>query len=392
MKITGIQTQLYAYDLARPIGDANSPRGRSRGCDLAVQIQTDEGLTGVSIGQAAAQRPIHALTDLLIGSDPRQVRGLWHRMVNRVFKGGNEGSANDAIGCLDVALWDLKAKANGEPLFRTLGAATRRVKIYASGIDAPLSDAELRRYYASMAKLGISAGKLKVGMGHETDLRRLGIMHEALATGGSRPMLMVDSNEFWSAKQAIGHIRDFEAHFDLTWAEEPARRWDYRGLRKVSQSIRAAVATGENLNDASNFMPLVHNEAVDIVQIGMGTSGITGAMQVADLAYAYELPVAMMNCPGHVMAHLAACLPNHLMMEVVAAGRDAVFDVESRIESGWLVLSDAPGLGLAFDQSKLARHAIDQPESGSGASPWGRRRGAGLYEVAPDEPDQMSAD
>ena len=76
------------------------------------------------------------------------------------------------------------------------------------------------------------------------------------------------------------------------------------------------------------------NGAVDVVQVGSGTTGITGAMMVADLAHAFELPVSMMNCPANFMAHLAAALPNHLMMEVVAVGRDVSMQVDQTMEDG----------------------------------------------------------
>jgi L-alanine-DL-glutamate epimerase-like enolase superfamily enzyme len=261
------------------------------------------------------------------------------------------------------------------------------VKAYASGIDLCLSDQELRAYYEGMAALGINAGKLKVGLDTEADLRRIGIMREALKKSGKSVILTIDANEYWSPKQAIRHIRYFESHYDLTWVEEPARRWDYRGLRLVCRSVRAAVATGENLADIGDFMPLVANEAVDIVEVGSGTSGITGAMQVADLAYAFELPVAMMNCPGNYMAHLAAALPNHMMMEVVGAGREALFTSAARIEDGWIVLGDAPGLGLTFDGEKLERLSVETPAPETWL--WGRRRGAGLYEVTPEEPEEL---
>lgn len=389
MKITGIRVKLYEFEMTRRLGDANFPKGRKKAAGLALFIDTDEGLTGVTVGHPGARQAIHSLEHLLIGKDPRGVRGLWKRMVDWVFKGGNKGFINDALSNIDVALWDLKAKANNEPLWKTLGASTRRVKAYASGLDMPLSDEELRAFYEGMAALGISAGKLKVGLDRETDIRRLGIMRDALQKSGRHPALMVDSNEYWSPKQAIRHIRSFEEHYDLTWCEEPARRWDYRGLRKVSQSVKAAVATGENLNDISDFMPLVANQAVDIVQVGSGTSGITGAMQVADLAYAFELPVAMMNCPGNYMAHLAAALPNHMMMEVVAAGREAVFTADSHIEDGWIVLGDSPGLGITFDEEKLERFAVDKSAPEATPSPAGRRRGAGLYQVPPNEPEEL---
>ena len=385
MKITGVRTRVYEYELSRALGDANSPGGRTRACELALFIDTDQGLTGVSLGTFAARASIHAFESLLVGMDPRGVRTIWKRMVDRAFKGGNEGGVNDAIGAIDVALWDLKAKANEEPLWQTLGAASPLVKAYASGIDSPLSDEELYEFYAKSAKQGVSAGKLKVGLQRDEDIRRIGVMAEALKTSGQPPQLMIDSNEYWSPKQAIRHIRAYEEQFDIVWVEEPARRWDYRGLKKVSDGVKAAVATGENLNDIGNFLPLIDHGAVDIVQVGIGTSGITGAMQVADLAYAYELPVAMMNCAGNFMGHLAACLPNHMMMEVVDAGRDAVFTHETTIAAGWINMGTRPGTGIQFDEEALSSHEVDQPSPGSGPSPWGRRPGAGLYEVPRSE-------
>jgi L-alanine-DL-glutamate epimerase-like enolase superfamily enzyme len=389
MKITGVRTTLYEIKLKRPIGDANGPLGQTHMASVAVFIDTDEGISGVSVGGAGARGHIHSMVqNLLVGRDPRGVRGLWKRMIDAVFKGGNRGLVGDALGTIDVALWDLKAKLNGEPLWKTLGASTRCVKAYASGLDMPLSDDELRTYYEGMARLGISAGKLKVGLDQEADLRRVGIMQEALATSGKEPVLTIDSNEYWSPKQAIRYIQRIEQDYDLTWVEEPARRWDYRGLRKVSQAVRAAVATGENLDDISDFAPLISNEAVDVVEVGQGTSGITGSMMIAEMAYGNDLPVALMNCPANYTAHLAAALPNHLMMEVLNAGRDVLMHVDNHIEDGRIILGDEPGLGITFDEDKLAAATVEAPSPQASVGSWGRRRGAALYPVGPGEPEE----
>jgi L-alanine-DL-glutamate epimerase-like enolase superfamily enzyme len=214
-------------------------------------------------------------------------------------------------------------------------------------------------------------------------------MQQALATSGKRPLLMIDSNEYWSPKQAIRRISQLEERFDLTWVEEPARRWDYRGLRQVSRGIKAAVATGENLHEIGDFMALIDHEAVDVVQVGSNTSGITGAMQVADMAYGFELPVALMNCPGNFMAHLAAALPNHMMMEVVQAGREVCFSVDMKIEDGYIVLGDSPGLGWVFDEEKLAALEVETLTPGVTLGSWGRRRGGGLFIVPPGEQDDL---
>ncbi len=136
-------------------------------------------------------------------------------------------------------------------------------------------------------------------------------------------------------------------------------------------------------------MALIDNEAVDVVQVGSNTSGITGAMQVADVAHGFELPVAIMNCPGNFMAHLAAALPNHSMMEVVQAGREVCFTVDTRIEDGYIVLGETPGLGMVFDEEQLARLEVERLTPGITLGSWGRRRGAGLFVVPPDERDDL---
>ena len=266
-----------------------------------------------------------------------------------------------------------------------------------SGLDLPLSDAELDAYYRRMAAAGVRAGKLKVGLDLQHDLRRLAIVRDALATapggpGGPRaPALMIDANEYWSPKQAVRRVAVFEERFDLTWVEEPARRWDYRGLRTVSRAIRAAVATGENLDYLAQYRPLVEHGAVDIVQVGTNAGGITGALQVAELAHAFDLPVAMMNSVGSFLAHVAAALPNHLMIEVLDAGRGDIFDRDLELRDGCVHIGERPGLGLVLDEERLAAAEAAAREAAAGtggleagaASP-GRRAGAGLIEHPPE--------
>lgn len=385
MKVTGFRQQPYYFTMDRKIGDANGPVGSDRGAGSILFVDTDEGVTGIALGGGPAVRKFEPL---MIGEDPRGVVGLWKKMLDFCFKGGNEGQDKAAIAAIDVALWDLKAKINGEPLWRTLGARHGRVKAYASGIDLCLTDDEIAAFYGRMADIGVDAGKLKVGLDLDADMRRLQIVKDELSRVNPRPYLMIDSNEYWSPKQAIRAIREIEAHFDLTWVEEPARRWDYRGLRKVSESVKAAVATGENLNDASDFYPLILNEAADVLEVGVGTTGITGAMQVAHMAAGFELPVAMMNCPANFMAHLAAALPNHMMMEVVDPGREPCFRFDNRIEDGFIVLGETPGLGITVDDDRLAQLSQPLPPKPSlDPQPFPRREGAGLWikRLTPEE-------
>ena len=386
MKITGYKLDKYIEQLDRAIGDANYPKGDDLMGMSILRIETDEGITGMAPGGNDA---IESLFHLIEGRDPRGVVGLWKEMVDWVHKGNNEGAVNAAISAIDVALWDLKAKINDEPLWQSLGAMEGRAKAYASDIGYNLSDDELHAFYSRMADMGIDGGKIKIGLNMKDDLRRIGIMNDALRKVKNRPYLMIDTNEYWSPKQAIRYISQIEKHFDIFWAEEPARRWDYDGLRQVSRGISAAVASGENLNDVGQMYPLISQQAIDVANVGVGHSGITGARQVANMCYAYELPVTMMNCPANFMVHLAAALPNHNMMEVVDPGREDAFKSwDNHIEDGWIVIGNTPGLGIILNDNKIS--ALQSIElNRKPGFPFPRREGAGLW-IKDIEPGEVS--
>tara|TARA_Y100000758_G_scaffold100461_1_gene69581 strand:- start:63 stop:1229 length:1167 start_codon:yes stop_codon:yes gene_type:complete len=386
MKITGYKLDKYIQQLDRAIGDANYPKGDDLMGMSILQIETDEGITGIAPGGNDA---VEDLFHVIEGKDPRGVTGLWKEMVDWVHKGNNEGEINGAISAIDVALWDLKAKINDEPLWQTLGAREGRAKAYASDIGYNLSDDELHAFYSRMADMGIDGGKIKIGLNMTDDLRRIGIMNDAFRKVKNRPYLMIDTNEYWSPKQAIRYINQIEEHFDLFWAEEPARRWDYDGLRQVSRGISAAVASGENLNDVGQMYPLISQQAIDVANVGVGHSGITGARQVANMCYAYELPVTMMNCPANFMAHLAAALPNHNMMEVVDPGREDAFESwDNHIDDGWIVIGNTPGLGISLNTDKI--NALQSADfNRKPGFPFPRREGAGLW-IKDIEPGEVS--
>ncbi|HEY0939878.1 MAG TPA: mandelate racemase/muconate lactonizing enzyme family protein [Steroidobacter sp.] len=380
MKITGYRIEQYLMRMDRAVGDANLPEGVELMPGSILYLETDQNITGISLGFGGGS--VGMLFPAIEGEDPRDVVGLWIRMNDWLHKTGNRGEGNAALSAIDIALWDLKAKLADEPLWRTLGAAQGRVKAYASGLDYCLSDDELFAFYRRMAELGIDSGKLKVGLDIDADMRRLGIVRDALSIASAEPQLMIDANEYWSPKQAVRYIRRLEEKFDLLWVEEPARRWDYDGLRTVSAQVSAAVATGENVNNLSDVYPLVANRAADILNISLLHSGVTGCRQIANFASLYHLPVSMMNCQANFMASVAAALPNHTMMEVVDPGREHCLQVSSYIEDGHIVLGEAPGFGISIDEQKL-RELQQQPPTGRGRFPFPRREGAGLYLVPP---------
>jgi L-alanine-DL-glutamate epimerase-like enolase superfamily enzyme len=383
VRITDVRTVLYEVPWRRPIGDVQLPTGARTMAEVAVFVVTDEEPVGVAIATPAAQSIVHGLGAELVGHDPRAVRGLYEVMQRLAFKGGPSGPVGSAIAALDCAIWDLRAKLHGVPLWRELGAVSSGVAAYASGLDMPLTDQELRAYYLDMAaRHGIRAGKLKVGREPARDQERLGIMRDALREGSgiAEPGIMIDANEFWSPKQAIRHVARLEREFDLVWVEEPVRREDHRGLARVSRAVRSAVATGENLTAPPQFVPLLLHEAADVIQVAVQGTGITGALRIFDMADAFGLPVALVNSPARYAAHVAAVLPNHLAMEVIDPGPDVVFATDDRLEGGAIVLGEAPGLGITFDEEALARHAVERPSDHALNRRYRRARDSGISE------------
>lgn len=350
MKITGYRCLRTFHDWGRPVGDVNGVIGSGVTEVPVLLLETDEGVTGVGTGSV---HDVERLFPAIEGEDPRAVSSLYDRMLAQVFKAGHAGATFGGIGTLDMALWDLKAKIAGEPLWRLLGARDRFVAGYASGLEIALDDDELAAFYASMADRGFTSGKLKGGRDLDTDIRRLGIMADALGRNTPHPAVMLDANESWNLKQAVRYVSAIEEKIDLTWIEEPLRRWDAVGHARLSSSIRAAVATGENLTGLEQFAPLFDHGAVDIVQTG-SVWGITHFLRVAYAAHSRNLPVSPVGMTANpAVAHAAASVPNHLSAEVQDLGSPFGIAIDQEFADGGVVLGDVPGNGLTLDEPAI---------------------------------------
>lgn len=357
MKVTGYRSLTTKHDWGRLIGDANGVMSEPRTDVHVLIVETDTELEGIGLGQHG---DIDRVFGAVEGEDPRAVSALYDRMLNWVFKTGHAGAAFGAIGAIDMALWDLKAKAAGEPLWRTLGALDRFVPGYASGLDIALDDDALMRLYEGFADRGFSAAKLKGGHDVQRDLRRLEMLHEVLRRNSTQPALMFDANESWNRTQAVRFVTALERSVDLTWIEEPVRRWDAAGLAAVRRGVRAAVATGENLTGLEQYRPLLDADAVDIVQVG-NVWGITHFLRVAALAHGHDLPVSAVAYHANPSAHAAAAVPNHMVFEVQDVTSPIGLTVDQQYEDGGIVLGDEPGLGIRVDEPAIVALPVTPP-------------------------------
>ena len=347
MKITGYRCVRTFRDWGRPIGDVNGYLKNGVTDVPVIILETDEGIEGIGTG---SDLHIEQLFLALEGEDPRAVSSLYDRMLARVFKAGHNGAAFGTIGTLDMALWDLKSKIAGEPLWRMLGARDRFVQGYASGLDIALNDEQLATFYETMADRGFTSAKLKGGLDLEADLRRLRILEGALKRNTSSPALMLDANESWNLKQAVRYVSAIEREIDLTWIEEPLRRWDAPGHARLSNAVKAAVATGENLSGLEQYRPLLDAGGVDIVQVGC-TWGVTHFLRTATVAHSRDLPISPVGLTtNQAVAHAAASVPNHLSAEVQDLGAPFGLTIDQQIVDGGIVLGDSPGHGVSIDE------------------------------------------
>ncbi|MFI7679302.1 mandelate racemase/muconate lactonizing enzyme family protein [Actinophytocola sp. NPDC049390] len=350
MRITGFRTLTTVLDWGRPVGDANGVLADGRTPVPIVLVDTDEEITGVGLGPH------------LDGEDPRGVTALYDRMLRRTFKAGHAGAVFGTIGAFDTALWDIKAKAAGEPLWRLLGGRDRRVPAYASGLDIALDDEELVAVYQAYADRGLRAAKLKGGLDVDQDRRRLALVRDVLTDAGrvARPALMLDANETWTRKQAVRHVCELERTIDLTWVEEPVRRWDADGLAAVSRGIRASVASGENLTGLEQFRPLLAAGALDVVQTA-AVWGVTHFLRVAALAHAHDLPVSPVGNTPAGLLHAATAVPNHLAGELQDLEPPVGVRLAHHVEDGAFILGDTPGAGVDVDEHAIRTAHVGHP-------------------------------
>ncbi|MEO3754151.1 enolase C-terminal domain-like protein [Streptomyces sp. B6B3] len=366
MKITGYRSLRTVHRWGRPVGDANGVIAAGVTEVPVILVETDGGLTGVGLG---GHGDVERVFPAIEGADPRAVTALYDRMLAHVFKSGHAGSTFGTIGALDMALWDLKAKLADEPLWRTLGAADRFVPGYASGLDIALDDDALVAFYERWAERGFTGAKIKGGLDADRDAVRLEAVGRTLQRNTRRPALMLDVNESWGRHQAVRLLSRIEQRVDLTWIEEPVRRWDPAGNRAVGRAARAAVATGENLTGLEQYWPLLAADAVGVVQAA-SVWGVTHFLRVATLAQGRDLPVSPVGYHANPLAHAAAAVPNHLVAEIQDLSDPVGLTTDQTVEQGGIRLGDAPGLGITVDESAFPAPALEQPAAGRSDGTW----------------------
>ena len=357
-RIASIEPGFYRIALPEVLTD--SMHGEMRAFELnTVHLRDADGAEGVGYtftvgrnGAAIDAILTREFPEIMENEEADHVERLWQKAWWATHYGGRGGPTVLALSAFDMALWDLKAKRAGLPLWNYLGGFDPKVPCYAGGIDLELPlDKLLKQTDGNLAK-GFRAIKMKVGRKRlSEDVARVKAMREHLGEGFP---LMVDANMKWTVDEAIRAARAFQP-FDLTWIEEPTIPDDPAGHARIVREGGLPIAVGENLRTLWEFKQYIATGAVtypepDVTNCG----GVTPFMKIAHLAEAFNMPVTTHGAHD-VTVHLLAACPNRSFLEAHGFGLERYIAEPLKIEEGFAIAPDRPGHGIDFDWAGLER-------------------------------------
>ena len=362
MKIANFQTSVVS--LPREAGPLSEGPGAIAANFVTLRLRTDDGIEGIGYAGFASdvmlpalKAALDGLAELTIGDDPMMIERIGERLLALGGSGSPAGLVTRAVSAIDVALWDIRGKALGQPVYRLLGGYADRVPAYASGHLWRTYDLDaLASTGPALVEQGFNAMKFRMG-GEDTDakeIERMRVMREAV---GGDVDIMVDINQGWDINTTI-RIGRLMADYNLFWLEDPIQHQDYAGYARIADALDTPIAAGEYHYGMIPFRHMLENRSLDIVMVDLlRVGGLTGFMKVALMAEIYNLPVVS-HLATEVLAHAIAAAPNGLIVEHMP-WTFGLFTEEPTIEEGCIVLPQSPGLGVQFDDDKLSHYAVD---------------------------------
>jgi len=361
MKITDVTTESYRWPRHKPISNGLHTYTHS-GLGL-VKIHTDEGTVGVGVSatNGIIRATVEHLTPELIGEDPIDVERLWHKMwVPKLV--GRRGLTTRAIAGIDIALWDLRAKVAGMPLYKMLGGYRNRMPTYVAGgyYEEGKGLKELQQEMLDNVEMGAKAVKMKIGaVPIREDVERVKAVREAI---GPDVSLLVDANCAYRSYEAVQIARRME-EYDIFWFEEPVAPDDYEGHKRLADMTAIPIATGENEYTRYGFRDLIATGAVPILNADAKVlGGVTEFMKVAALAQAHDLRIAPHGSQD-IHIHLVSAISNGLILEYY---RDSTDPMHGKILKETLRLNDdgtvspteSPGIGVDPNYEFLEQYRV----------------------------------
>jgi galactonate dehydratase len=362
MKITAIETHLLQVG-PRPASPSN---GHGKGGDghggsrnwLFVRVMTDEGIYGVGEGSGwprVVRAAVEDYATLLVGEDPRDIDRLWHKLYLGSQGHGLLGTVGGgALSAIEMALWDIKGKVLGQPVWQLLGGRFRdRIPVY--------GHAKTPERARELMELGIKG--VKVGFTGAVEVDTVASIRDAVGSGVD---VMVDAHgpSWMTAQDAILIGRELEK-LDILFYEDPVAPENLDALARVRDAVSVPLAAGERVATLWGMRPYIERDLVDVIQPDTGRAGgITQMRKMAAMAEAHFITVAPHSGSLGPVAefaalHVMATIPNALMLERVEfdwPGRAQVVTPALQTQDGSLAVPDAPGLGVDIVIEEILKH------------------------------------
>ena len=367
MKITGIKTNIFS-----------SRHSNAKRNWLIVRIQTDEGIEGIGESSMLSSDPIvesliqEWSENYLVGKDPLAGQVHWTRLhQDNLGRGGRLYST--VLSGIDIALWDLRGKILGVPVYQLLGGPFRnKLRVYANGwYTNPASPELIAEEAKKVVEMGYTAMKFdpfgKIAYTTispeeaQLSVDRVAAVREAV---GPNVDILIEVHARFNVYTAVGLAKRMEQYRPF-WYEEPVSQENTNEMRQVRDRINIPVATGERLYLKFPFFDLVKNEAVDILQPDIcNAGGITELHKIGSMAEAQHVMMAPHNTNSAVGTvasfHLDTAMPNFLIQEYHAEFYEPhYFQVVQglpRQKDGYVNLPEGPGLGISLDDELLDKH------------------------------------
>ena len=371
MKITRVETLYLRLPQVKEQADSGQDA-------LIVRVETDAGVHGIGEVDSAPMavkgmiegpycHPLNSgLGELLMGEDPMQTEVLWHKMYRENIYAGRRGIAIHAMSGIDMALWDIKGKVLGLPIWKLLGGGFhQRIRAYASSLfgATPRETGERARRFRDKGFDAVKFGWAPMGEDAATDVA---LVREARAGLGEDADLLIDAGLAWDVKTAIQRARAF-SEFDIFWLEEPLLPDDYRGYSRLASATDIPIAAGEEESERRSFIELMDKGRIDVVQVDLTRcGGFTEAVKIASLAADRGL-----RCVNHgfttyinvaAALHFLNAIPNSFITEfVVEEGtrlRDEITLQRISARDGTLAIPQEPGLGIDLNPEGVEKYRV----------------------------------